>query len=91
MGTTSTFLLQEKHLQKIGVLCMEKRENLNPFEDTPFWGSSQIREASFPPPPILNLLHKSHNDETCHSYSSPREDPKNHATHLLRSTDISIF
>ena len=40
-----------------------------------------------------NLPHRTYNDETWHSYTLPKEDPKNmsHVTHPLSSADISIF
>ena len=44
-------------------------------------------------PPPQNLSHISHNDETWHSYTLPKEDPKkymNHVTHPLSSAHFSI-
>ena len=37
------------------------------------WGRGQ----KAPPPPSSNLSHISYNDETWHSYTLPKEDPKN--------------
>ena len=44
-------------------------------------------------PPHENLLHISHNDETWHSYTLPKKDPKymNHMTYVLSSADLGIF
>ena len=46
------------------------------------------------PHPSYNLSHISYNDEAWHSYTLPKEDPKNDindVTHALTSADISIF
>ena len=43
--------------------------------------------------PSLKSVTKSDNDETCYSYTLPKEYPEymNHVTHPLSSVDISIF
>ena len=43
--------------------------------------------------PAKNVSDISYNNETWHTYTLPREDPKtrNHMTHPLSSADISIF
>ena len=43
--------------------------------------------------PSLKSVTKSDNNETCYSYTLPKEYPEymNHVTHPLSSVDISIF
>ena len=47
----------------------------NPIQDEHFWGCSWMREGEDPAP--KNLSDISYNNETWHSYTLPREDPKN--------------
>ena len=45
-------------------------------------------------PPSLKSVTHTHNDETWHSYTLPKEDQKkymNHVTHPLSSAHFSIF
>ena len=48
----------------------------NPIQDGLFRGCSRMGGA-FWPPLFQNLPHISYNDESWHSYTLPKEDPKN--------------
>ena len=66
---------------------------LNPIQDGPSWGCSQMKEGQKVPLP-KNLSHIIYSDVTWHRYTLPKEDPKkymNHVTHPLISADINIF
>ena len=56
--------------------------NINPIQDGLFRGCSRMRGAgggreNKKSPPLKNLSHISYIDETWHSYTSPKEAPKN--------------
>ena len=63
---------------------------LNPIQDGPLSGCLRIGCKKTLPLQILS--HISYNDETCHCYTLPKEDPKTFESHdSLSSADISIF
>ena len=72
-------------------LRLEGEEILTLLKMGPFQGSSRLEEQKGLTP--LNISHISRNDETLHSYTSPKEDPKNknNVKHPLSFADISIF
>ena len=49
---------------------------INPIQDGLFWGCSRMRLEDFLFP-LPKICHISYNDETWHSYTLPKEDPKN--------------
>ena len=51
--------------------------SLNPIQDGLFRGCSRIATEEEGGPFSLNLSHISYIDETWHSYTLPKEDPKN--------------
>ena len=65
---------------------------INPIQDGPFRGGSRIG-GGWQKDPLLKSVTKSDNNETCYSYTLPKEYPEymNHVTHPLSSVDISIF
>ena len=61
--------ITENKIMKIKLIL-----NVNPIQDGHFWGCSRMMEQKAPP--LLHLSHISYNDETWHSYTLPKEDPK---------------
>ena len=71
---------------------------VNPIQDGPFRGFSRMGAGGGvgggqKSPTPLNVSHISHNDETWHSYTLPKEDLKNinHMINRLSYADIKIF
>ena len=67
--------------------------DFNPIQDGLFPGCSRMGGCK-KSNPLWNLSHISYNDQTWHSYTLPKVDPKNnmnHVTHSLISAEISIF
>ena len=52
-----------------------KNLTFNSIQDELFGGCSRIEGAKMPSPQTLS--HISYNDETWHSYTLPKQDPKN--------------
>ena len=61
--------ITENKIMKIKLIL-----NVNPIQDGHFWGCSRMMEQKAPS--LLHLSHISYNDETWHSYTLPKEDPK---------------
>ena len=57
---------------------MKRVTHFKPIQDGPFHGCSRMgRGGAKRPPPPKNLWHISCNNESWHSYTLPKEDPKN--------------
>ena len=59
-------------------LSIKSTRHFNPIQDGFFRGCSRLGEGGglFVPPSLKSVTH-TYNDETWHSYTLPKEDPKN--------------